>query len=37
LSVDAGFEGIEADSGLALSGAWASRFLRVEVVGLDLL
>jgi len=37
LSVDAGLEGIEADCGLALSGAWTSRFLRVEPVGLDLL
>jgi len=35
LCVDAGFQGIEADCGLALGGAWASRFLRVEAVGLD--
>jgi hypothetical protein len=36
LSVDAGFQGIEADCGLALDGGWTSGFLRVEAVGLDL-
>jgi len=36
LCVDAGFQGIEADCGLALSGGWTSGFLRVEAVGLDL-
>ena len=36
LSVDAGFQGIEADCGLALDGGWTSGVLRVEAVGLDL-
>ena len=36
LGVDAGFQGIEADCVLALSGGWTSGFLRVEPVGLDL-
>jgi hypothetical protein len=36
LGVDAGFQGIEADCGLTLSGGWTSGFLRVEPVGLDL-
>jgi hypothetical protein len=36
LGVNAGFQGIEADSGLALDGAWTSGFFRVEAVGLDL-
>ena len=37
LGVNAGFQGIEADCGLALSGAWTSGSLRIEPVGLDLL
>jgi hypothetical protein len=37
LGVNAGFQGIEADCGLALSGAWTCGFLRIEPVGLDLL
>ena len=36
LGVDAGFQGIEADGGLALDGAWTGGFLRIEPVGLDL-
>ncbi|MGA2769174.1 MAG: hypothetical protein ABSG26_00015 [Bryobacteraceae bacterium] len=36
LGVNAGFQGIEADSGLALDGAGTSRFLGVEAIGLDL-
>jgi hypothetical protein len=36
LSVNAGFEGIETDSGLALDGARTRGFLRIEPVGLDL-
>ena len=36
LSVDAGFEGIEADGGLALCGGWTSRFLSIESIGFDL-
>jgi hypothetical protein len=34
--VNAGFQGIEADGGPALRGAWAGRFLRIEAIGLDL-
>jgi hypothetical protein len=36
LSVNAGLEGIEADSGLALGRARTGRFLRIEAIGLDL-
>ena len=36
LRVDAGFQGIEARFGLALSGARASRFLCIQAIGLDL-
>jgi hypothetical protein len=36
LSVDAGFEGIEAGDGLAPWGTRAGGFLRIEAVGLDL-
>jgi len=34
--VNAGFQGIEADSGFALGRARAGGFLRVEAIGLDL-
>ena len=36
LSINAGFQGIHADDGLALEGARTGGFLRVETVGLEL-
>jgi len=36
LCVNAGFQGIEADRGLALDGAWTGGFFRVEPIGLNL-
>jgi hypothetical protein len=35
--VNAGFGGVETGDGLALDGAWAGGFLRVEAIRLDLL
>jgi hypothetical protein len=36
LGINAGFQGIEADSGLALDRAWTWGFLRIESIRLDL-